>query len=65
VISISDAGPLHTARVTVYDLRDPRAQEQASSDQDTWGRQSTEIHIIDNDHVAIEFKPRGTLEAAS
>ena len=65
VTSISDAGPRHTDKVTVYDLRDPEALAQASTDRDAWGRQWTEIHILDNDHVAIEFKPRGTLEAAS
>jgi hypothetical protein len=65
VTSIPDAGPRHTDKVTVYDLRDPEASAQASTDQDAWGRQWTEIHILDNDHVAIQFKPRGTLEAAS
>jgi hypothetical protein len=57
--------PLGSARITVYDLRDPPAQEQASTDLYAWGRQWTEIHILDNDHVAIEFKPRRALEGAS
>ena len=62
---IPDAGPRHTDRVTVYDLRDPEAGAQASADVDAWGRQWTEIHSLDNDHVVIAFKPRGSLEAAS
>jgi hypothetical protein len=65
VSRIPDAGPRHTARVTVYDLRDPQAWVQARTDRDAWGRQWTEIHRLDNDHVAIAFKPRGALEAVS
>ena len=59
------APPGSSARVTVYDLRDDDARAQASTDQDAWGRQWTKIHPLDLDHVAIEFKPRGALEAAS
>jgi hypothetical protein len=59
------APPGGSSRVTAYDLRDPEAGAQASTDLDAWGRQWTEIYILDNDHVAIEFKARGALEAAS
>jgi hypothetical protein len=54
-----------SGQVTVYDLSDPRAAEQASTDLDAWGRQWTEIHTLDNAHVAIAFKPRRGLEAGS
>jgi len=59
------ASPRGSARITVYDLRDRRALEQASTDLYAWGRQWTEIHPLDNDHVAIEFKPGGALEASA
>jgi hypothetical protein len=65
VVILPEAGPRHTDRVEVYDLRDAGACARACTDLDVWGRQWTEIHILDNDHVAIQFKPRGTLEAAS
>ena len=59
------APPGSSARVTVYDLRDADAWAQTSTDRDAWGPQWTEIYILDYDHVAIAFKPRGALEAAS
>ena len=58
------ASPGGSARVTVYDLRDPEAWAQASADRDAWGRDWSEIHPLDNNHVAIAFKSRGPLEAA-
>ena len=59
------ASPGGRARVEVYDLRDPHAWEQASADRCAWGRERTKIHTLDRDHVAIEFKSCGALEAAS
>ena len=59
------ASPEGSGRVTVFDLRDDDGRVQACTDVDAWGRQWTEIHRLDNDHVAIVFKPRGALEAAS
>jgi hypothetical protein len=64
-VILPEAGPRHTDRVEVYDLRDADTCARARTDLDAWGRQWTEIYILDNDHVAIEFKARGALEAAS
>jgi hypothetical protein len=49
----------------VYDLRDPDAWERAGRERAAWGRMWTEIHTLDNDHVIIEFKPGGALEASA
>jgi hypothetical protein len=65
VSRIPDAGPRHTDRVVLYDLRDPTAWALACVDLDAWGRKWTEIHSVDNDHVAIAFKSRAALEDAS
>ncbi len=51
--------------VKVYDLRDPEAWERAGRERCAWGRERTEIHRLDNDHVIIEFKPGGALEASA
>jgi hypothetical protein len=57
VRSIPNAGPEYTgAVVKIYDLRDPEAWERAGRERAAWGRQWTEIYILDHDHVAIEFK---------
>ncbi len=53
------------AVVKVYDLRDPDAWERAGRERAAWGRQWTEIHTLDNEHVIIEFKPGGALEASA
>lgn len=63
--SIPDAGPRHTDRVQIYDLRDPKAWEQAREDREAWGRELSVVHTLDRDHVLIVFHPRGALEAAS
>ena len=62
---VPEAGAPHTDRVEVYDLSDPQAWEQAGRDRAAWGKSLSVIHRLDNDHIAIEFKPRGALEAAS
>ena len=61
---IPKSGPDHIgAVVKVYDLRDPEAWERAGREHAAWGRERSEIHRLDNDHVIIEFKPGGALEA--
>ena len=63
---LSEAHPERIGAVMkVYDLRDPHAWERASRERTAWGRKRTEIHRLDNDHVAIEFKPGGALEASA
>jgi hypothetical protein len=41
----------------VYDLRDDRAWAQAHQDRHAWGKLYTDIHALDNDHVALTFRP--------
>jgi hypothetical protein len=54
-----------TGITVVYDLADPASWEQAREDRAAWGKDLTEIHRLDNNHVAIEFKPGGALEEAA
>jgi hypothetical protein len=51
--------------MVVYDLEDPDSWEQAHEDRAAWGKELTEIHTLDNNHVAIVFKPGGALEASA
>jgi hypothetical protein len=51
--------------VKVYDLCDPEAWGRAGRERAAWGRERSEIHRLDNDHVIIEFKPGGALEASA
>lgn len=50
------------AMIVVYDLRDPAQWTGARRDREAWGRERSEIHALDNDHVLIEFRPGGALE---
>lgn len=49
----------------LYDLPDPEAWERAGRERAAWGRERSAIYCLDNDHIVIEFKPGGALEAAS
>ena len=49
----------------LYDLRDPVAWERAGRDRRVWGRELSEIYDLDNDHIVIEFKAGGALEASA
>lgn len=51
--------------LVLYDLRDAAAWQQAGRDRETWGRECSVIHGLDNDHVVIEFRPGGALGAAA
>lgn len=63
---ISEDGRDHTGYILkVYDLRDPHAWMRAGQERSAWGRYRTEIHRLDNDHVVIEYKPGGALEASA
>ena len=48
--------------LVLYDLRDPEVWEKAGRERRAWGRSRTVIHVLDDDHVAIEFKPGEALE---
>jgi hypothetical protein len=41
----------------VYDLRDPDAWRAAHRHRHYWGKLYTDIHALDNDHVALVFRP--------
>jgi hypothetical protein len=43
--------------VRVYDLRDPAARQASHRHRGFWGKLYTEIHALDNDHVALVFRP--------
>lgn len=51
--------------LVLYDLRDPEALERAGRERAAWERSRTTVYTLDNDHVAIEFKPGGALERTS
>lgn len=58
--------PMQTTIVlVVYDLRDVRQWEQAGRDRRAWGREMTQIHALDDDHVVIEFMAGGALGASA
>jgi len=41
----------------VYDLSDPDASEAAHRHRGYWGKLYTDIHPLDNDHIALVFRP--------
>ena len=41
----------------VYDLRDPAARQAAHRHRGFWGKLYTDIHALDNDHIALVFRP--------
>lgn len=63
--SVHEASARRTDRLVVFDLRDAEAWEQAGRARTAWGRNHSEIHALDNDHVAIVFWGAEELEAAS
>jgi hypothetical protein len=63
---LPEARPEHIGPVVkVYDLRDPDAWERAGRERAAWGRQWSEIHRLDIDHIIIEFKPGGAREVSA
>jgi hypothetical protein len=53
---IMNAGEL-LPLVRVYDLRDPAARQAAHRHRNLWGKLYTDIHALDNGHVALVFRP--------
>lgn len=51
--------------LVIYDLRDPGQWKQAGHDRETWGRECSVIHSLDNDRIIIEFKAGGALGATA
>lgn len=45
--------------LVVYDLADPEAWDRAGQERRAWGVEFADVHALDNDHVAIVFRPGG------
>jgi hypothetical protein len=43
----------------VYDLRDANAWRGAHEHRRLWGRRFADFHVLDEDHVVIEFRSGG------
>lgn len=43
----------------IYDLRDASAERKSHRDRSLWGKLYTDIHTVDNDHIALVFRPAG------
>jgi hypothetical protein len=54
-----------TGIMVVYDLEEPDSWEQAREDRAAQGKELTEIYTLDSNHVAMVFKPGGSLEASA
>jgi hypothetical protein len=53
------------ALAMVYDLRDAEAWRLAHEHRRLWGHSYTDCHVLDSDHIVIEFHPRGGHWSAS
>ncbi len=53
------------AIAVLYDLRDPAQWAAAGETRRAWGRERTEIHVLDNDHIVIEYMAGGALEVSA
>jgi hypothetical protein len=51
------------AFTVLYDLRDAEAWRKAHRDRSLWGKFYTDIHPLDNDHIALVFRPAGPRRA--
>ncbi len=51
--------------LVLYDLRDHDAWKRAGQECRAWGLSMIEIHDLDLDHVIIEFRAGGALEASA
>lgn len=51
--------------LVIYDLRDSTQWTGARRGREAWGRERSEIYKLDNDHIIIQFKPGGALEASA
>ena len=53
------------AMAVLYDLRNRAQWTAAGEERRAWGREGTEIHVPTNDHIIIEYKAGGALEASA
>lgn len=54
-----------TSTLVMYDLRDPEAWMRAHRERAAWGKRRTTVYILDPDHVVLEFRAGGALEASA
>lgn len=54
-----------TSTLVIYDLRVPEAWERAAREREAWGQKHAETHTLDDNHVVIEFRAGGALEASA
>jgi len=54
-----------TSTLVMYNLSDPKQWEQARRDRRAWDREHSEIHVLTNDGIVIEFKAGGAMKDAS
>jgi hypothetical protein len=48
---------VNPAFTILYDLRDAEAWARAHRHRNLWGKLYTDIHVLDNDHVLLTFRP--------
>ncbi len=54
-----------TSTFVMYDLRDPEAWMRAHRERAAWGKDLTVVFVVDQDHIILEFKAGGALEASA
>lgn len=54
-----------TSTLVMYDLRDPETWMRAHRERAAWGKSRTTVHVLDPDHVVLEFRAGGALEASA
>lgn len=54
-----------TSTLVVYDLRDPEAWMRAHRERAAWGKGCTSDYVLGPDHVILEFRAGGALEASA
>jgi hypothetical protein len=53
-----------TSTLAVYDLRDPEEWMKAHRERAAWGKGRTTVYVLGPDHVILEFRAGGALEAS-
>jgi hypothetical protein len=53
------------SKVVLYDLRNPEAWMRAHRERAAWGKDLSAVYVVDEDHIIIEFKAGGALEASA
>lgn len=54
-----------TSTLVIYDLRDPAQWKSAHQERAAWGKHNAVFYVLDSDHVIIEFRAGGALEASA